>query len=48
MVYTPRSESTPEQRRVTGGGKRDKYNERKANKLREQLDTKNWGVAAGA
>ena len=30
---------------MTGGGKRDKYNERKANKLREQLDTKNKEVA---
>ena len=46
MVFTPHSESTPEQRQVAISNKRDKYNERKSNELREQLDIKDKEDAA--
>ena len=46
MVFTPRSELTPEQRQVANSNKRDKYNERKANEPREQLHIKDKEVAA--
>ena len=45
MGFTPHSKSTPGQRQVANSNYWDKYNERKANELREQLDTKNKEVA---
>ena len=46
MVYTPRSELAPEQRQLANGKKRDKYNERKADRLQEQLNLQDKEVAA--
>ena len=46
MVFTPRSELTPEQRQVANSKKRDKYNERKAKELQEQLELKDKENAA--
>ena len=46
MVYTPRSELTPEQHQVANNRQRDKYNERKAKELREQLELKDKEIAA--
>ena len=46
MVFTPRSEQTPEQRQVANGKKRDKYNERKVKELEQQLEIKDKENAA--
>ena len=46
MVFTPRSELTPEQRQLANNKKRDKYNERKARELQQQLELKDKENAA--